>query len=624
MKEKLRNKKVVYMIIGIVSVLLVALAVTYAYWLVTKSQAGENQISSACLDIAISGEKNDIELTNQFPMSDEYGMKLVPYQFTVTNNCNTSVEYQVALEAIGTESNSLKASSIKVALNDKVTLLSNNGEVNSTISGAYEARSLAFSKLGSKDTDSASESYELRIWIDENAPVSENNKTFTSKISVSAGQGIEIPYAEDTLAYNILANYGGAAAAREISYELVPQNPDDVGISVDWIFDEEIYWYATSYTYDKTTSKFSLSGTLTQATITECQNGIKNCGKYTLKSTDENASDTIVTELVDISDKYNLQVKRIGIANQFTTGTRANESGLFKAPDDYGTSYYFRGNPTNNYVLMGPVIRYEGCYAAGVEDSCVSDSYYATEAECLENYSMCKERASNYYWRIVRINGDGTIRMIYNDIIGEGNYNNSSYRTHVGYMFGTTADPYTNTNSSAVKNRLDTWYSTNLKSKFEQYIADSIFCNDREISEIKTNETEYMARSRFKKSAPKLTCTQQNDRFTVDDTTLGNGALTYPIGLLTADEYMMAGRGNSSSYNSDIISFLTGVGDGYWTMTPMHTGTSNSSVYDSDLNGPYVTQSGVYPDYRPVINLKADVEFTGTGTVDDPYVIVTE
>ena len=60
MKEKLKNKKIVYTIIGIVSILLVALALTYAYWLLTKEQTGENVISSACLDIEITGEKNDI------------------------------------------------------------------------------------------------------------------------------------------------------------------------------------------------------------------------------------------------------------------------------------------------------------------------------------------------------------------------------------------------------------------------------------------------------------------------------------------------------------------------------------------------------------------------------------
>ena len=133
MKEKLKNKKVVYTIIGIVSVLLVALAVTYAYWLVTKTQTGENEITAGCLDISISGEKNDIELTNQFPMSDEDGMKLVPYEFTVTNNCNTSVDYQVALEAMGKEEDSVISSAIKVALNDSYKLYTEYSSVEPTV-----------------------------------------------------------------------------------------------------------------------------------------------------------------------------------------------------------------------------------------------------------------------------------------------------------------------------------------------------------------------------------------------------------------------------------------------------------------------------------------------------------
>jgi len=63
MKEKLKNKKVVYTIIGIISVLLVAVAVTYAYWLVTQTQEGENVITTGCLDITLDGE-NDITLSN--------------------------------------------------------------------------------------------------------------------------------------------------------------------------------------------------------------------------------------------------------------------------------------------------------------------------------------------------------------------------------------------------------------------------------------------------------------------------------------------------------------------------------------------------------------------------------
>jgi len=193
MKEKLRNKKVVYTIIGIVSVLLVALAVTYAYWLVTKTQTGENEISSACLDISLTDEKNDIALLEQYPISDEEGMKLVPYEFTVTNNCNTSVDYQVALEIFDT-GDTVIPSAIKVMLDEDVpVILSAKNTTATTIGDATNAYILKTGSLSGAGTTSASESHTLRIWIDENAPISEMNKIFESQISVTVGQGIENP-----------------------------------------------------------------------------------------------------------------------------------------------------------------------------------------------------------------------------------------------------------------------------------------------------------------------------------------------------------------------------------------------------------------------------------------------
>ncbi|MBQ6687000.1 MAG: hypothetical protein IJN03_00565 [Bacilli bacterium] len=79
----MRNKKIVITITSIVAVLLVIIGVTYAYWLVTKTQTNENIISSGCLDISLTGEKNDITLTEQFPLSDEDGMKLTSYELVM-------------------------------------------------------------------------------------------------------------------------------------------------------------------------------------------------------------------------------------------------------------------------------------------------------------------------------------------------------------------------------------------------------------------------------------------------------------------------------------------------------------------------------------------------------------
>ena len=207
MNDKLRDKKIVFGLIAVLSLVLVLIGVTYAYWLVTKAQTNSNIISTACLDITLDIEANDISLSNQYPLSDEEGMALTPYTFTVTNNCNTSVDYQVALEAIGDETSSISASALKVALDDNVSLLSSKSMVLTTISGAYVSHKLGMGRLAASGNDGSSVTHSLRIWIDESAPISEANKIFQSKISVTIGQGIEAPaFPEGTMAYEILAN----------------------------------------------------------------------------------------------------------------------------------------------------------------------------------------------------------------------------------------------------------------------------------------------------------------------------------------------------------------------------------------------------------------------------------
>ena len=117
---------------------------------------------------------------------------------------------------------------------------------------------------------------------------------------------------------------------------------------------------------------------------------------------------------------------------------------------------------------------------------------------------------------------------------------------------------------------------------------------------------------------PVLTCTNQNDRFTVEDTSKGNGALTYPVGLITADEMSMGGAvygiGNSSYYLY--------TGNYYWTMSPYYFSGSYAGEFYVHSNGRnnfnYVHSAyGV----RPVLSLKSDITVTGTGTQNDPWVV---
>ena len=277
---------------------------------------------------------------------------------------------------------------------------------------------------------------------------------------------------------------------------------------------------------------------------------------------------------------------------------------LCKAKDAYGDSYYYRGNVINNYVKF-----------------------------------------ANFYWRIIRINGDGTVRVIYDGTSAYANSEssedrqigttafNSSYNdnAYVGYMYGKTgastyAETHANTNNSTIKTNLDTWYENNIKGTTnEQYIVDNIFCNDRSFASNNSGtgagrSDTYYRWYNFADSPNNnkmmLTCPQKNDAFTVNDTSKGNGALTYGVGLVATDEVVLAGGWNSSNSNYYLYS-----GQNYWTMSP-------GRFYGFYASERYVHSDGyadvndiVYSTYgaRPVFNLKSEVLLQGAGTASDPY-----
>ena len=264
-------------------------------------------------------------------------------------------------------------------------------------------------------------------------------------------------------------------------------------------------------------------------------------------------------------------------------------------------------------------------------------------------------RFDSYCWRIVKINEDGSIKLIY-----AGTYNNGScpnngssnvYTTngrynastnsnaYVGYMYGSTnATNYNathaNSTSSAIKTTLDSWYETNLLDS-ESYIADYPFCNDRTRysgNGYGTQTTVYGAGGRFysntNNQSPQYICSQTNDKFSVNSNN-GNGVLEHPIGLLTADEASYAGVSYNTSTTANRNSYLYS-GNNYWLMSPLRfygNGNNNrtANVYLVNNYG-YLGSSSVSTTnsryIRPVINLVAYTAYTsGTGTYNNPYVI---
>ena len=197
-----------------------------------------------------------------------------------------------------------------------------------------------------------------------------------------------------------------------------------------------------------------------------------------------------------------------------------------------------------------------------------------------------------------------------------------------GDILGSTfEDVHANTNDSTIKTYLDNWYKTNIEDKgLSSYISDTLFCNDRSLASLNTGSGTgedptyyrwyYGPWDTAHVQYPKYNCSNLNDRFTVDDEEIGNGDLSYPIGLVTTDEVVLAGAYNSSNHG-----YYLYTGNSYWSMSPSYFSGSFAYVRfvysdgDADRNSLVDYSSGV----RPTINLKPNSLKSGDGTMSNPY-----
>ena len=185
---------------------------------------------------------------------------------------------------------------------------------------------------------------------------------------------------------------------------------------------------------------------------------------------------------------------------------------------------------------------------------------------------------------------------------------------------------FTNTTNSTAKTKVDAWYNTNLSS-YTNYIEDTIYCNDRSIETLSgwdpnggnTLNTAYFGSYSRAVSlhAPNLTCNRDLDKFTVSSSN-GNGALTYPVGLITSDEVMYAG---GESENSTYYLYTNKY---FWTMSPAYVKHQSGGfcIYSNGYHGAYNFDNT--HTLRPVISIKStDIVASGDGTSTNPYVINT-
>lgn len=315
--------------------------------------------------------------------------------------------------------------------------------------------------------------------------------------------------------------------------------------------------------------------------------------------------------------------------------SRSDEAILASTEDDYGTSYYFRGNVQNNYVQFANkcwrIVRILG--DSNIKLTLYSDNNNLRENPCSDSNTISAPldpldpafEDTEYdikYGAFAQAGGtEGYISTKFNE-----KYDDNAY---VGFKYGTAGSSdydstHENVNTSSISSQLMSWYDL---YDYEDKIVETEWCADKSVASTSfdpwgrspnglgyaKNNTYYAAMERLISSnktsggtGPSLKCSGNYSK------------IKSRVGLLTADEIAFAGYAYSNNSSSAVYLDDNATGASWWTMTPASHISYMSSVFISDLSSLSVNQ---YAAIRPSISLASDVLSTGTGTFDDPYII---
>ena len=462
--------------------------------------------------------------------------------------------------------------------------------------------------------------------IDANESITWNGTKWILTTAISDGNvRCNATFRTPNFAETILANNEVKTPITTPGKEVNAHTKDDVESATSGVsttFQAYYITYGTGWTANGT--KFNLTGAaVTSDTYDNSYSSL--VGKYLPYSSISDSGSKTAGTMKTTTNLSSVYYVVSAISNnitykEITSNKNTTEALLASTEDDYGTSYYFRGAVKNNYVQF-----------------------------------------ANKCWRIVRITGDGSVKLIlHNDnTAGAANpcssannstsaafarYSGSTYdsvfnsnsddNAYVGFKYGTTgasdyATTHANTNKSTILTNLETWYTNNLKT-YADTIADTVWCNDKtNVTDTTfdpwgltpngygygTNVTYYGATQRLVSTSgsaggtgPSLKCNGELSK------------VTSKVGLITADEIAFAG---SIAFNYNRSTYLqenTGP-NWWWSLSPGGFDGGYARVWS--VGSGYLGYSGVgdHNGVRPVISLIFSTNVTGDGTSEKPYVV---
>ena len=604
-----RYKKRMLILCIMLAVVLMITGVSYAVFTSYSSQTDANTLAASCMDLEFNGQ-NEINLLNTYPISEGEALEQTPYTFTIKNKCDNYIEYYVIASVIST-TNKVDSKYVKVSLLGDNDL---NGTVINTLESISTPQSLSkynitenyILKRGDGISKDESRTFNFRMWLD-----SSNKDIWTKEdiegkdyqVKISVVGTVKTRPKDDLYVAALIDGVESSTFPTTNKYNASVECTRN-GKKID--AKESIDWSGTEWELTTKIKSGNVRCNATFESLAPAPNGWYEAGNGTL--------------LASLRDNNTLKTP---ITTPGAAVSTADEALLASAEDDYGTSYYFRGAVTNNYVEF-----------------------------------------ANKCWRIVRVSGDGSVKLIlHNDnttkvanpcdaannsasaafarYSGEKytsafntNYDDNAY---VGFKYGTVgasdyASAHANINNSTILTNLETWYTNNLKT-YADTIADTVWCND------KTNVTDtsydpwgwtpngygYGKNVTYYGATQRLISTNGRTGGTGPSLKCNSGLskINSKVGLITADELAYAGYAaalkNTTTYlqenatDTDWLSLSPSVFFSVYAFVwSVNGGSGDFGNYSVNSDG------GV----RPAISLIISTTISGgTGTSEDPYVV---
>ena len=604
-----RYKKRMLILCIMLAVVLMITGVSYAVFTNYSSQTDANTLAASCMDLEFNGQ-NEINLLNTYPISEGEALEQTPYTFTIKNKCDNYIEYYVIASVIST-TNKVDSKYVKVSLLGDNDL---NGTVINTLESISTPQSLSkynitenyILKRGDGISKDESRTFNFRMWLD-----SSNKDIWTKEdiegkdyqVKISVVGTVKTRPKDDLYVAALIDGVESSTFPTTNKYNASVECTRN-GKKID--AKESIDWSGTEWELTTKIKSGNVRCNATFESLAPAPNGWYEAGNGTL--------------LASLRDNNTLKTP---ITTPGAAVSTADEALLASAEDDYGTSYYFRGAVTNNYVEF-----------------------------------------ANKCWRIVRVSGDGSVKLIlHNDNTTKvanpcnsannsttaafARYSGTTYTSrfntnyddnaYVGFKYGTAsastyADTHANTNNSTILTNLETWYTNNLKT-YADTIADTVWCND------KTNVTDtsydpwgwtpngygYGKNVTYYGATQRLISTNGRTGGTGPSLKCNSGLskINSKVGLITADELAYAGYAaalkNTTTYlqenatDTDWLSLSPSVFFSVYAFVwSVNGGSGDFGNYSVNSDG------GV----RPAISLIISTTISGgTGTSEDPYVV---